>query len=80
MQRVVGAEIARTARLVDDMLLLARSEQQDFLRRADIELSQFVTDLWHTTTAGHQRRFELGPIPTGPSPPTPTVSLRRCAT
>jgi two-component system OmpR family sensor kinase len=65
VQRVVGAEIARTARLVDDMLLLARSEQQDFLRRTEIELSQFVADLWHTTTAGHQRRFEIGPIPDG---------------
>jgi signal transduction histidine kinase len=25
----------------------------------------FVTDLWHTTTAGHRRRLDLGPVPSG---------------
>jgi two-component system OmpR family sensor kinase len=65
VQRLVSAEIARTSRLVDDMLLLARAEQHDFLRRTDIDLPGFVTDLWHTTTAGHQRQLELGPVPSG---------------
>ena len=65
VQRLVGAEVARTSRLVDDMLLLTRSEQHDFLRRTSIDLPAFVTDLWHTTTAGHQRRLDLGPVPPG---------------
>lgn len=65
VQRLVSAEIARTSRLVDDMLLLARAEQHDFLRRTSIDLPGFVTDLWHTTTAGHQRRLNLGSIPRG---------------
>ena len=65
VQRLVSAEIARTSRLIDDMLLLARSEQRDFLRRTSIDLPGFVTDLWHTTTAGHQRRLDLGPVPPG---------------
>ena len=63
MQRLVSAEIARTSRLVDDMLLLARSEQRDFLRPQQIDLPAFITELWATTTAGHERRFELGPLP-----------------
>ncbi len=65
VQRLVSAEIARTSRLVDDMLLLARSEQRDFLRRTSIDLPAFVNDLWHATTAGHRRRLDLGPVPSG---------------
>jgi two-component system OmpR family sensor kinase len=65
VQRLVSAEVARTSRLVDDMLLLARSEQHDFLRRTSIDLPAFVTDLWHTTTTGYQRRLDLGPVPSG---------------
>jgi signal transduction histidine kinase len=65
VQRLVSAEIARTSRLVDDMLLLARAEQHDFLRRTSIDLPAFVTDLWHTTTTGHQRQLDLGPVPSG---------------
>jgi two-component system OmpR family sensor kinase len=65
VQRLVSAEIARMSRLVDDMLLLARSENHGFLRRQTIDLPQFLEDLWSATTAGHERRFELGRIPPG---------------
>jgi two-component system, OmpR family, sensor kinase len=65
VQRLVSAEIARTSRLVDDMLLLARSEHQGFLRRDTIDLAPFLEDLWSATTAGHHRRFELGRLPAG---------------
>ncbi|MGI8715952.1 MAG: sensor histidine kinase [Solirubrobacteraceae bacterium] len=65
VQRLVSAEIARTSRLVDDMLLLASSDRRDFLRREPIELRVFISDLWSTTTAGHERRLELGPVPPG---------------
>jgi two-component system OmpR family sensor kinase len=64
-QRLVSAEVARTARMVDDMLLLARSDQHDFLRHRRIDLPQFVADLWTVTIAGHRRRFELGSVPAG---------------
>ncbi|MBV8991984.1 MAG: HAMP domain-containing histidine kinase [Solirubrobacterales bacterium] len=63
--RLVAAEIARTSRLVDDMLVLARSERQDFLQREPIELGPFVIDLWSSTSLNLERRFELGPIPEG---------------
>ena len=65
VQRLVGAEVARTSRMVDDMLLLARSEQRDFLHPRTFELPEFVEDLWMATTAGHPRRFRLGAVPAG---------------
>ncbi|HEY5429336.1 MAG TPA: HAMP domain-containing sensor histidine kinase [Solirubrobacteraceae bacterium] len=63
VQRLVAAEIARTSRLVDDMLLLARSERRDFLRLEEIELAPFIEELWGAASLGDDRRFELGPIP-----------------
>ena len=65
VQRLVGAEIMRISRMVDDMLLLARAEQRDFLRLSTIELPSFIGDLWATTTAGRQRRVQLTPVPGG---------------
>jgi signal transduction histidine kinase len=64
-QRLISAEIARISRLIDDMLLLTRSEHADFLRRGRFQVAPFVTDLWATTTAGRERRFELAPVPDG---------------
>ena len=63
VQQLVSAEIARTSRLVDDMLLLSRAEQADFLQRREVELGGFVTDLWAGMTTGPQRRFELSEVP-----------------
>jgi two-component system, OmpR family, sensor kinase len=63
VQRIVAGEIARTSRLVDDMLLLARSERGDFLRREEIALGPFVEELWAAASLGGERRFELGPVP-----------------
>jgi two-component system, OmpR family, sensor kinase len=65
VQRLVRAEVSRISRMVDDMLLLARAEQRDFLHVSAIELPQFIDDLWATTTAGRQRRLTLTPIPAG---------------
>ena len=57
--RIVAAEVARTSRLVDDLLVLARSEQADFLRLESINLPDYVTELWSATIVGHERRFTL---------------------
>lgn len=65
VQRLVGGEIARISRMVDDMLLLARAEQRDFLHLRTIELPWFIDDLWATSTAGRPRRLVLAPIPAG---------------
>ncbi len=63
VHRLVSAEIARTSRLVDDMLLLSRSERSDFLRPRVIELPRFVADLWAGMTSGVERRFQLSAVP-----------------
>jgi signal transduction histidine kinase len=63
VERLVSAEIARTSRLVDDMLLLARSERRDFLQYRELDLEPFVAELWLSASIGSERRFELGPIP-----------------
>jgi two-component system, OmpR family, sensor kinase len=63
VQRLVAAEIARTSRLVDDMLLLSRSERSDFLVRQQVELPRFLADLWAGVSIGVERRFELAEVP-----------------
>lgn len=63
VQQLISAEVARTSRLVDDMLLLSRAEQADFLQRREVELAGFVTDLWAGMTTGPRRRFELSEVP-----------------
>jgi two-component system OmpR family sensor kinase len=63
VEQLVAGEIARISRLVDDMLLLVRSERRDFLRREEIDLEPFVSELWWAASIGDERRFELGPIP-----------------
>ena len=66
VERLVQAEVARVTRLVDDLLLLAQSEQTQFLRLEPIELERFVEELWDgMTLLGHERRFELGDVPHG---------------
>jgi two-component system OmpR family sensor kinase len=63
VSRLVSAEVGRTARLIDDLLILARSDEQRFLTPTPIELRGFVEDLWTATTTGRQRQFVLGPVP-----------------
>jgi two-component system OmpR family sensor kinase len=63
--RLVSAEVGRTARLIDDLLMLARSDEHRFIAPVAIELRGFVEDLWTATTVDGQRRFVLGPVPDG---------------
>jgi len=65
VERLVQSEIARISRLVDDLLLLAKAEQTQFLRIEPIELSGYVQELWDGISLLAQRRFELGPVPQG---------------
>ena len=65
VQRIVAGEVGRTTRLVEDMLLLARSEQREFVSRHPVDLPQFVEELWQSSTVGLERRLELGPVPEG---------------
>ncbi|HEX3874890.1 MAG TPA: ATP-binding protein [Solirubrobacteraceae bacterium] len=65
VERLVAGEVARTARLVDDMLLLARSDREDFVRVEQIDLGSFVDDVWQSVGHLADRRFELGHVPSG---------------
>ena len=66
VEALVRAEVARVSRLVDDLLLLARSEHSEqFLRPEPIALDPYVEELWDGMTLLAERRFELGPLPRG---------------
>ena len=65
VERLVQGEIARIGRLVDDLLLLARSEHTQFLRVEPIELVPYVRELWAGVMLLADRAFELGPVPAG---------------
>ena len=65
VSRLVGTEIARIDRLVDDLLVLAQSEQPNFLKPTAISLREFLDELWDGISLTADRRFELGPIPEG---------------
>jgi two-component system, OmpR family, sensor kinase len=65
VEYLVQAEIARISRLVDDLLLLAKTEQTEFLRVETIELPLYVRELWDGMSLLASRQFELGPIPQG---------------
>jgi signal transduction histidine kinase len=65
VESLVQTEIARISRLVDDLLLLAKAEQPQFLRIKRIDVPTFVEELWRTTTLLADRRFELRGVPEG---------------
>lgn len=65
VQKLVQAEIARISRLVDDLLLLAKAEQDQFLRIEPIDFQAFIDELWHGITTLADRRFQLDPVPAG---------------
>lgn len=65
VERLVQAEIVRITRLVDDLLLLAKAEQTEFLRVEPIDLPDYLRGLWDGMSLLATRRFELGPLPGG---------------
>ncbi len=65
VNRLVQAEIARTTRLIDDLLVLAQADRAGFLRLESVELSSFVEELWDGLSLTAERHFELGPVPAG---------------
>jgi signal transduction histidine kinase len=65
VERLVEAEIGRIDRLVEDLLLLAKAEQSEFLRPESIDLGPYVRELWDGISLIAPRRFELGALPEG---------------
>jgi two-component system OmpR family sensor kinase len=65
VERLVQAEVSRITRLVDDLLLLAKSEERQFLHVQTIDLRPYIKDLWDGMSLTAERKFELSPIPDG---------------
>ncbi len=65
VEELVHAEVQRMSRMVDDLLLLARTERLESLRAEPLQLPAFVHDLWDGVQRTAQRRFRLGPVPDG---------------
>ena len=65
VERLVQAEVSRITRLVDDLLLLAKSEETQFLHLQSIDLRSYIEDLWGGMSLTAERRFELSAIPKG---------------
>jgi signal transduction histidine kinase len=62
MQRLTEAEIGRLTRLVDDLLLLAQSDRDDFLHPSRVRLDELATELWDGLSLIAERNFELGEL------------------
>lgn len=56
---VVEDELARMARIVEDLLLLAKAEQGDFIRYEAIELADFTTELLMKARSLGSRDWQL---------------------
>ncbi|MGZ8633552.1 MAG: ATP-binding protein [Solirubrobacteraceae bacterium] len=63
VEKLVGLEVERMSRLVEDMLLLAQAGEDGFLRPSVVELRPFLTDLVRGLADAAPRRLELGAIP-----------------
>ncbi len=63
VERLVLTEVTRMQRLVEDLLLVARAEQPQFLHRQAVELTAFVDELFEGVRGTADRRFELSEIP-----------------
>ncbi len=60
VQRLMEAELARLTRLVDDLLVLAQSDRDDFLYRTTVRLDELVRELWDGLSLIAERDFEVG--------------------
>jgi two-component system OmpR family sensor kinase len=82
VQRLMEAEIARLTRLVDDLLVLAQSDRDDFLHRDRLRLDELVTELWDGLSLIARRNFEIGqlePVTISADPDRLAQALRNLA-
>lgn len=63
--RLVDDELRRTSRLVDDLILLARSERPDFLVRTPVDVADLVVETLAKATALGDRAWSLDAVPEG---------------
>ncbi len=65
VSRLVQTETERMGRLVEDLLLLARSDEGHLVRPEEIDVEPFLLELFHALVPTADRRFKLSPIPHG---------------
>ena len=65
VEALVRTEVLRMQRLVEDLLVLARAGEREFLQTRTVELRPFVGELVDGMRATADRRFELGDVPEG---------------
>jgi signal transduction histidine kinase len=65
VERLVRIEILRMERLVDDLLVLARADEREFLRLRLVDLPPFAEELLEGARPTAERHFELGPMADG---------------
>ena len=63
VEGVVRVEVDRMARLVDDLLVLAHSGEEGFLRRRPIDMGPFLTEVVNGVRPLANRRFILKDVP-----------------
>jgi signal transduction histidine kinase len=59
VERLVAAEVSRMSRLVDELLVLAHSDEAKFVHLRELALADYVHELWRGITATAERQFEL---------------------
>jgi two-component system OmpR family sensor kinase len=59
VEHLVQAEVSRMSRMVDELLLLAHSDEPQFLRAEAIDLVPFLEELWMGVEHLSERRFAL---------------------
>ncbi|MGH2863581.1 MAG: sensor histidine kinase [Solirubrobacteraceae bacterium] len=82
VQHLVEAELSRLTRLVDDLLVLAQSDRDDFLHRGSVRVDELVTELWDGLSLISERNFELGlldPVTVTADPDRLAQALRNLA-
>jgi signal transduction histidine kinase len=65
VERIVGVELVRMQRLVDDLLLLAQAGQRDFVHPREIALAPFVAELGEGIRTTADRQLSIGAVPHG---------------
>ncbi len=60
---LVGDELGRMSRLVDDLIMLARSERPDFLMPARVDLTDLVVETFTKATALAPRQWAIDATP-----------------
>lgn len=63
--RLVGDELQRMSRLIDDLILLARAERPDFVQPAPVDVTDLVIETLAKATALGERAWSLDAVPEG---------------